>query len=127
MRRTHGTNWGSQLREECSKRQTGGLPQANEAGFSQQIHDLLQDGEVGEDAIGKASKSSWWSWDQGLTLFFWCWPAGEQRKAAQDGMDAYITGSFPSHQAHARQTKSDVYKLLLPKIQKILDRGYVRF
>jgi hypothetical protein len=42
-------------------------------------------------------------------------------------MDAYITGSFPSYQAHAHQTKSDVYKLLLPKIKKILDRGYVKF
>jgi hypothetical protein len=42
-------------------------------------------------------------------------------------MDAYINGSFPNYQARAHQTKSDVYRLLLPKIQKIIDRGYVQF
>jgi hypothetical protein len=48
------------------------------------------------------------------------------RLAVRDGMAPYIQFSLPNYQARARQTKQDVHKLLLPKIQKIISRGYVK-
>jgi hypothetical protein len=60
MRRTHGTNWGSQLRLSCSLRQSGGLPPLSsvEGGFGHDpphgFRELLPDAEVGEDTIAKA-------------------------------------------------------------------------
>jgi hypothetical protein len=120
MCRTHGTDWGSQLPGGFEKEQYKAVF------FPQQTLKLLRDGEVGEDAIRKDGDCSWWNWDRRSTLFFWRWPAGEQRMAAWDGMKAHISDSFPNYQARAHQTKINVYKLLLPKIQKIIDHSYVK-
>jgi hypothetical protein len=144
MRRTHVTDWGSQLRLARSLRQSGGLTplSSGEGVFGQDprhgFRELLRDAEVEEDAIAKASDSSdkgkeksarpsgWWSWDKGSTLFFWHWPAEEMRRAARDGMKPYVQSSLPNYHVRAKQTKSDVYSLLLPKLQKIIDQGYVK-
>jgi hypothetical protein len=41
-------------------------------------------------------------------------------------MKPYIQSSLPNYHVREKQTKSDVYSLLLPKPQKIIDRGYVK-
>jgi hypothetical protein len=101
-------------------------PQQRNQERQDQTIDLLRDGEVGEDALSKLADSSWWNWDKGSTLLFWRCPKGEQRIAARDGMDAYINGSLPNYQVRAGPVKTEVYQLLLPKVKKIIDRGYVR-
>jgi hypothetical protein len=88
MTRTHGSNWGSQLRLARKQQQAGGVPapQFGLEGSEQDPHhrtrELLRDAEAGEDAISKAADSGlkginkdaphsgWWSWDKGSTLFF---------------------------------------------------------
>jgi hypothetical protein len=141
MTRTHGKDWGFQLTIARRMKQTGGLAsiglENTQTDPHHGIRELLRDAEVGEDAISKAADSGdkckakgappsgWWSWDKGSTLFFWRWPAREMRRAARDGMQPYIQSSLPNYHVRAKQTKSDVYGLLLPKLQKIIARGYV--
>jgi hypothetical protein len=88
--------------------------------------ELLRDGNVGEDAISKLAKSTWWNWDKGSALLLWHWPKGEQRLAARDGMQTYIDDSLPNYQVRAWPLKKEVYKLLLPKVRKRIARGYVK-
>jgi hypothetical protein len=133
MRRTHGADWGSRLRFARSERRSRGVlklkqqqQNLNQEKLQDPTTDLLRDGDVGEDALSKLANSSWWNWDKGSTLLFWRWPKGEQQIAARDGMDAYISGPLPNYQVRARPIKTAVYDLLLPKVKKIIDRGYVK-
>jgi hypothetical protein len=51
--RTHGIDWGLQLRLARSQQQSGGLAQETDSDFLAQTHELLRDGKVGEAAIRK--------------------------------------------------------------------------
>jgi hypothetical protein len=84
-----------------------------------QDRDLLLDFEVGSDAVRKQFGSTWWSWDSGLTLNFWRWPEGEQRKAARNGMPAYISGPLPHYFRKAKKPSSESYSLLVKKLSKM--------
>ena len=57
-------------------------------------------------------------------MVFWRWPAGMQRKAARDGMRAWIKEALPNHKHAAKRPKSEQFAKYLPKLQKILERGY---
>jgi hypothetical protein len=37
-------------------------------------NEYVRDLEVGLEAITRAANSTWWSWEDGSTLFFWRWP-----------------------------------------------------
>jgi hypothetical protein len=87
--------------------------------------DLLLDFQVGSDAVRKQYGSTWWSWDAGSTLNFWRSPEGEQRTAARDGMPAYISGTLPHNFRGAKKPNPESYDLLVKKLQKMFDRGYV--
>ena len=57
---------------------------------------LHKDITVGHDALLHLANSSWWSWDQGSTLFFWRWLACH-RRAIRDGTNSCCVisnGSF---------------------------------
>jgi hypothetical protein len=57
---------------------------------------------------------------------FWHWPsAGMQQKAARDGMQAWIKEVLPSHKHDVKRPKAEQFATYLPKLQKILERGYV--
>jgi hypothetical protein len=87
--------------------------------------ELLRDTNAGSSVLHKICNSSWWDWSQGSTLIFWQWPAGEQRRAAGNGMEAYLQSVPPSFKQRAKQPKQEAFDLLLPKFQSILERGYV--
>jgi hypothetical protein len=91
-----------------------------------QDRDLLMDFQVGSDAVRKQYGSTWWSWDAGSTFNFWRWPEGEQRTAARDGsMPAYISGTLPHYFRGAKKPNPESYDLLVKKLRKMFDRGYV--
>jgi hypothetical protein len=90
-----------------------------------QHHNLLKDFKVGSNAVRKQYGSTWWSWDAGSTLNFWRWPEGEQRLAARDGMPAHIQGTLPKYFLRAKQPSPESYGLLVTKLKKMLERGYV--
>jgi hypothetical protein len=87
--------------------------------------ELLRDANAGASILHKACESGWWEWSQGSTLIFWHWPAGEQRRAARDGMEAYLKSEPPSFKQQAKRPKQEAFDLLLPKFQSILEQGYV--
>ena len=58
-------------------------------------------------------------------MIFWRWPQGKQRQSARDGMKAWILKDLPKYRRAAPRPKPDTLALLLPKMRKILNRGYV--
>jgi hypothetical protein len=46
------------------------------------------------DAIARAAKSSWWTWDDGSTPFHWRWPV-HYKKVIRDGLKVYFQKDPP--------------------------------
>jgi hypothetical protein len=85
------------------------------------MHDeLLKDVVAGADAIARFADSDWWSWKQGLALFFWRWPKGEQRSFARDGMPPWIKTRLPRYTRRPRPPDPDKKPLVLVKLQTII-------
>lgn len=63
MRRKYGSNWHYKLAflRRRSKKE-------------KRVNELLKDGDVGTDAIGRAVNSDWWNWSYGSCLHFWRLP-----------------------------------------------------
>jgi hypothetical protein len=87
--------------------------------------ELLRDAEVGWDAIGRFANADWWNWKMGSTLIFWCWSEGNSKRFARDGMEIYITARLPRNRKPSRPPPYEKRKLILDKIKKVLQRGYV--
>jgi hypothetical protein len=87
--------------------------------------ELYKDVIAGTDAVSRFSEADWWAWKKGSALFFWRWPPGEQRTSARDGMQIWIRSKLPCYQRKPRTPDPLKKQLILEKLQKILDRGYV--
>ena len=85
---------------------------------------LLQVANMGTSVLTKVCHTTWGEWSRSSTLIFWHWPAGEQQRAAQDGMEAYFHSKPPSFHQRVLQPKQDAFELLLPKFQSIIKQGY---
>jgi hypothetical protein len=128
----HGEDWRVSLRQaktfvaqgrfSAGKRTRGGVKKANNA-FA--YEELVRDVTAGVDAISRVSDSDWWTWKNGSALLFWRWPEGEQRQSARDGMPIWIKSKLPRFQGPARPPDPAKKHLILAKLKKILDRGYV--
>jgi len=105
------------------KRQKGGL------GGCKSVSDgeLAKDFSIGTALLRQWAQSSWWAWNKGSTLIFWRWPSGSQRLAARDGMVPYIQDRLPVFLRGTKAPKPAVFELILPKLQKLVDRGYVKY
>jgi hypothetical protein len=86
--------------------------------------ELLRDAEAGCDAISRFANADWWNWKIGSSLLFWRWE-GEARRFARDGMEVYITAKLPLNQKPSRPPPSEKRQMILDKITKVLQRGYV--
>jgi hypothetical protein len=130
MSATHGVDWSVRLRvAQDAARHNGGLEERDEgllnSGWA--AKELLADAQAGRRALLCFGASSWWDWKGGSTLNFWRWPEGEQRKAARDGMKAYIFGQLPRYRRASRSPKIEHKKSIFEKIVKVLRRGYLVF
>jgi hypothetical protein len=80
---------------------------------------------AGVDAIDQFDNADWWTWKNGSTLVYWRWrPAGEQRRAARDGMLLWIKSRLPRYQLKASTSNPLKKRLIWKKLHKILDRRY---
>jgi hypothetical protein len=131
----HGENWRESLRKAKLQAATGRSPpgkrtrggtkkeEKQESGFK--YDELIKDVTAGVDAISRVSDSDWWTWKRGSALLFWRWPEGEQRTSARDGMPIWIRSRLPRFVGPARPPDPEKKHLILAKLKKILDRGYV--
>jgi hypothetical protein len=128
----HGEDWRASLqrakvsesqgRSPDGKRTRGGVKKEDN-GFT--YDELVKDITAGVDAISRVSDSDWWTWKKGSALLFWRWPEGAQRSFARDGMPIWIKSKLPRFQGPARPPDPEKKHLILAKLKKILDRGYV--
>lgn len=131
---THGEDWREALQAHKGALAQGCFPMTgkNTRGSIKDknnkpvYNELAKDVNVGADAISCFSDADWWVWKSGLALFFWPWPEGEQRQGARDGMPIWILSRLPRYQSLARLSAPEKKHLILKKLQKILDCGYVR-
>jgi hypothetical protein len=95
LRESYGPDW----RFACIQATKGPFPvsvkRAKGVEGSNLHSELRKDLKAGVDAISRFFNSDWWTWKQGSALLFWRWPAGEQRKFAQDGMPLWIWSRLP--------------------------------
>jgi hypothetical protein len=105
-----------------SKKEKGTTMRANSQGALSSLAphlspavNLLRDANAGQSVLYKMCNCSWWDWTKGSTLLFWRWPAGEQRRAARDGMDPSLQSKPPSFQQRVKRPKQEALELLLPK------------
>jgi len=132
MVETHGPDWSSRLRlAQEAARHKGGLKEQgtglHSSGRALEDRELIADAKAGRSALLCFGASDWWEWKGGSTLNFWRWPEGEQRRAARDGMRAYIIGQLPRNRKPARPPKSEEKRSIFAKIVKVLRRGYLAF
>ena len=81
--------------------------------------------EQGLQAITRATKSNYWDWEGGSSLFFWRWPDTFVEEA-RDGTAPFVTGKFPRYRAGQQWPRDrTVRKAMEEKWMKIILRGYV--
>jgi hypothetical protein len=128
LRSTYGFSWCQQL-QQYRTRHGSGCSQARSShqqggiGLSSAV-ELHLDALAGIDAVSKYICGTWWQWVAGSTLFFWRW--GASSRIARDGFSPYIRSTLPNYRRPAKRPKADKIPLIVPKLQLILDRGYVQ-
>ena len=88
--------------------------------------ELYKDITVGRDALTCLANASWWSWDQGSTVFFWRWPARHQ-KAVRDGTELFVKKDLLPHHFKCQLWPSDRshWSKMMEKIEKVRSQGYI--
>ena len=81
---------------------------------------------MGNDAVGRAEKSSFWDWDGGSTAFFWRWQP-EVKGDMRDGTRLFLKGEIPSFRKKQQLVNGDlsVRELVKLKIDKVRARAYI--
>jgi hypothetical protein len=121
---THGDNWREDLRAHKHARAQGCFQQSRkhtrgefrEKEKTWRYDELANDITAGIDAISWFLDADWWTWERGSALFFWHWPIGEQRQAAQDDMLILVQSRVPRYQRRARPLSSEKKPLILKKL-----------
>jgi hypothetical protein len=90
-------------------------------------HTLTKDDwDPARDCMRKAAGASWWSWDQGSTLFFWNWPCPIYRRWARDGQPHYQVADLPTFRKPQQPPKTPEDRVKVrTKIQPVRARGYI--
>jgi hypothetical protein len=79
----------------------------------------------GRDAITRAARTSWWSWDDGSTPLYWRWPAWYQG-VMRDGLKVHFQADPPRYKRAQRDSKDPVEKgLVIQKLKKVRERRYI--
>ena len=88
--------------------------------------DLVQDADKGAQILSQVCQGSWWEWSSGSSLFFWRWNGRNQRRAARDGMEIFVSGKLPSsHTKPARFSSPTQMHLVASKVDGMLQRRYL--
>ena len=93
---------------------------------SSSTDDLVQDADKGAQILSQVCQGSWWEWSSGSSLFFWRWNGRNQRRAARDGMEIFVSGKLPSsHTKPARFSSPTQMRLVASKVDGMLQRRYL--
>ena len=77
-------------------------------------------------AMDHASRSSWWDWDHGSSVFFWRFPP-EWQLDMRDGLAPRFTGPAPRYEKAQRlNSDPEVVAKEKDKINKVRSRGYIK-
>lgn len=78
--------------------------------------------EVKKHVLG----ASWWTWDQGSTLFFWRWPLTYLEDALY-GMKPRFDSQAPEYFVPQPKYDSEAIRMKVKnKVAKVIDRGYIQ-
>jgi hypothetical protein len=128
LRHTYGADFLQQYHDKAShlerprkrRKKGGGIKVAST------LTKLTADIRMGIQVLHQNSKSSHWDWDYGSSLIFWQWTNAEQRRAARDGMNAYIRAPLPSAIGETSpRIKLQDQPQVFDKIYKHIQRGYL--
>ena len=88
--------------------------------------EFVKDLEVGLDAITRAANSTWWSWEDGSTLYFWRWPS-HLKINVRDGTPLFVDWNImPNYKRKQQWPKDELSRVKLEsKIMKVRDRRYI--
>jgi hypothetical protein len=86
---------------------------------------LHLDGDAGCQVLNQYFGGQWWDWKAGSALAFWRWNGEEQIEDARDGMRVYIKDTLPKNKRAQRVPKPEDLRLMIAKLDKVLDRGYI--
>ena len=118
MRKKHGMNWMHLLKQARQKHVSKST--------RNEYLDLLQDGEKGAEAIRRGVNASWWSWDEGSSLFFWRWPEEAQIDARDGSRFPWKFFPMPAYKKPQRYPNNLKEKeLIIDKLSIPIDRGYI--
>ena len=80
----------------------------------------------GDKAVERAQFCSFWDWDRGSSIFFWRWPEDYQ-DIVREGLAPMFDGDPPNNLEFQPPYKdNDVKAKVKEKLQRVLDRGYVK-
>ena len=122
MKLKHGVHWANKL-----------VSARKNFGQGQRKTELLLDGDVGADALGRAVNADWWNWNDGSTLLFWRWPS-EVHKEARDGSSFpwIFRDKLPKYKIPQRYPRDQVHKEFLinkvwsPILRRYIEVGFVK-
>jgi len=86
---------------------------------------LLEDVELGCEALYRQCEYSWWHWTLASVLLFWRWPA-EIRTPAKRGYLPWALNKLHRYVRKPPPPKPVVYSLYVSKFKDIIEKGYVR-
>ena len=90
MRQRYGSNW------------------LNTSKLAKPESELSKDVHAGRDAITRAANSTWWSWEDGSTLYFWRWPP-ELKQCVRDRTPLLITWTLMPNYKKKQQWPKESY------------------
>ena len=141
LSREYGREWPSRLTENRRKRS---LSTADDGSFHSKAYggkggmrflvhnkgdswsELIKDLIVGLPILGQVSKSTWWEWTTGSSLFFWRWVGLEQIRAARDGMRVFVSGPLPrSRHMKPLRITDEQSKMVFEKVEGMIHRSYL--
>jgi hypothetical protein len=128
LRHSYGTDFLIQYhnRSSCCKRPRKRRKRGEDVEPVSTLAELAVDIQTGIQVLRQNSRSTHWEWDYGSALVFWRWTDTEQRRAARDGMNAYIRGSLPPDIGEtAPRIKIQDRTRVFDKIFKHIQRGYL--
>lgn len=53
---------------------------------------LVWDADKGAEILSQVVQGSWWEWSSGSSLVFWRWDGRNQKCAARDGKEIFVSG-----------------------------------
>ena len=126
IRKEHGQDWLSFYL--LTQRQLKGKSQKRKRGGTRRIERFLRlrvEQAIGMEGLMRVIRGSWWEWNFGSKLFFWCWPL-EIRVSARDGYPVFVQSALPRYRRKQRTPEKEYMSVKMEeKIKKVTYINYI--